>query len=681
MESGKKPGAVKEDDGFVARRSLHVTGPTNADGDTWQETLAVCEMADRLMIRSYFSNKRTRERQWDEPPSGASHVIHASESMRHMANAQLQEMEIAMGAVPDTDKKERSTPKKGGGFGGFFRRTKVEETSVEKLAPEKRIQYKPDSFLARTKKEVKKQQIYDEMLDPAMQRALVSSMACTSRTMDYCDVELERALALSLGETQGHAADRTPQRSALKEGSDSKDDLRYRRSSSREGSAHQARSSSTEPSAKHTNTTRDASAHQRTSSRKDSAHQRSVSREASTHRRRTSTEASTRRRSASSDYVGEGRSQRDHKYRSEDRKSHLHNARSVHQRINPRDRLGHRFPSREQNGTSEDSTQLLCDGLVSERQYGPGQPAENRRPDPPSDLDAYGSYDLDDGSIVHFEFSHDEEEALVTAMSLSLLDVNSPTLGAVASKPQVSEMTEDDQLSLALTESLAMAPPEVKINQKGAFPTTSTDDEDDRKLPAVNLNGSLLRPRPPGGGEGKNSSRGDFKSSTYVVSRRDESRSPARRKPPSRESSFRQLHRQTRDNDPGLKTTQLPTRTTYSTGRSRSMSPALRASTPMDGPPITDLLPGKTSGVIRHSRRSQSPHQGELDTQRDKLTHEKTQSKFVSTESIGSLGGSNHRRRDRNITHEEARIRQEEQMLKEALRVSLNEHTLSLNQF
>jgi hypothetical protein len=65
--------------------------------------------------------------------------------------------------------------------------------------------------------------------------------------MDYCDVELERALALSLGETQGHAADRTPQRGALKEGSDSKDDLRYRRSSSREGSAHQARSSSTEP--------------------------------------------------------------------------------------------------------------------------------------------------------------------------------------------------------------------------------------------------------------------------------------------------------------------------------------------------------------------------------------------------------------------------------------------------
>lgn len=38
-DSGRKSSAVKEDDGFVARRSTHVTGPANADGDTWQETL------------------------------------------------------------------------------------------------------------------------------------------------------------------------------------------------------------------------------------------------------------------------------------------------------------------------------------------------------------------------------------------------------------------------------------------------------------------------------------------------------------------------------------------------------------------------------------------------------------------------------------------------------------------
>jgi len=270
---------------------------------------------------------------------------------------------------------------------------------------------------------------------------------------------------------------------------------------------------------------------------------------------------------------------------------------------------------------------------------------------------------------VHFEFSHDEEDALAMAMSLSLLDVTTQMPDAAASLPQVSEMTEYDQLTLALTESLAVAPPELKMDQKGAFPTASTDDEDDRKLPAKSVNGSSI-----GGGEGKNSACEDFNSATYVVSLRDESRSPSSRKPPSHESSFRQLHRQTRGDDPGL--TQVPTRTTISTIRSRSMSPALRASMPMDSLPITDSLPGTTSGVIRHSRRSQSPRQGELDSQRGKVAVEKKQSK-----SVGFHGGSNHRRRKGRITHDEAQLRQEDQMLKEALRLSLHEHTHSLNQF
>jgi len=76
----KKNSAV-EDDGFRARRSTHVTGDeySKADGDAWQETLAVCEMAGKLTIRSYYTNQRTRERKWDEPPSGASRVLNASE--------------------------------------------------------------------------------------------------------------------------------------------------------------------------------------------------------------------------------------------------------------------------------------------------------------------------------------------------------------------------------------------------------------------------------------------------------------------------------------------------------------------------------------------------------------------------------------------------------------------------
>jgi hypothetical protein len=677
----------------------------------------VCEMADKLMIRSYFSNKRTHERQWDEPPSGASHVIHASETMRHMAKAQLQEMQIAMGAVPDTEKKETPTPKKGGGFGGFFRRSKVEENSAERLAPEKRIQYKPDSFLARTKKESKKQQKYDDMLDPAMQRALVSSMACKSRSMDYHDAELERALALSLGETQGRSTDRMSQGGASEERCGSKDGLGYRQSGSREGSAHKTSRSregsthqvntSKEASAHRTRTSREASSHPRNTSSETSVHRRSASSDALARRRRTSRETSAQQRSASRevsrhqrsasrDSVREGRSPYRRRplgdqtrHRSSSREQHIdkskHRAGSVTQRNNPGDHSGHRFPSR---------TQLLCDGLADHRPPGPERPVENPRPDPPSDLDPYGSYDLDDGSIVHFEFSHDEDEALAMAMRLSLLDVTSQVPEAAASIPEVSEMTEDVQLSLALTESLAMAPPELKMNQNESFPPTSSDDADDRKLPAKRLESTLQQSRSAGGGEGRNSAFGDFKSSTYIVSLKDASASPGRRKPPSRDNSLRQLHSQTRGNEPGYKTAPAPTCRTSPPGGSRSMSPALRESLPQDGSSVPNLSPGTTpSGEIRQDRNSQSRRQGEFDIQREKPMEEKRmlqvaimenlngQSKSSSTESKGSHGGSNHRRRHERITHEEVRLRQEEQMLQEALRVSLNEHALSLNEF
>eukprot|EP00542_Grammatophora_oceanica_P008748 CAMPEP_0194062828 /NCGR_PEP_ID=MMETSP0009_2-20130614/78689_1 /TAXON_ID=210454 /ORGANISM="Grammatophora oceanica, Strain CCMP 410" /LENGTH=70 /DNA_ID=CAMNT_0038714721 /DNA_START=39 /DNA_END=248 /DNA_ORIENTATION=- len=64
----KTPVAEQPDpDGFVARRSHHVSGKkfSQSDGDTWQETLAVCEMANVLTIRSYFTNLRTSVRVWD----------------------------------------------------------------------------------------------------------------------------------------------------------------------------------------------------------------------------------------------------------------------------------------------------------------------------------------------------------------------------------------------------------------------------------------------------------------------------------------------------------------------------------------------------------------------------------------------------------------------------------------
>lgn len=50
------------------RLSPHVGKNVCAEGDTWQETLAVCEVADasKLVIRSYYEKTHNDKRVWDE---------------------------------------------------------------------------------------------------------------------------------------------------------------------------------------------------------------------------------------------------------------------------------------------------------------------------------------------------------------------------------------------------------------------------------------------------------------------------------------------------------------------------------------------------------------------------------------------------------------------------------------
>jgi hypothetical protein len=139
--SGRKKKGTN-DDSFQAR-------PTNrlgkdhkivADGDTWQEMMAVCEApgdedSGRLVIRSYYQNIRTDERVWDEPPSGATNVIPASDEMRRMATLQLEELHVV-----DTSKQKK---KKKSIIGKMFGKKKDKKKEEE---PENRkIQYRPGS--------------------------------------------------------------------------------------------------------------------------------------------------------------------------------------------------------------------------------------------------------------------------------------------------------------------------------------------------------------------------------------------------------------------------------------------------------------------------------------------------------------------------------------------------------
>ena len=213
--------AEDNNDAFVARRSNHVTDSkfNQSDGDTWQETLAVCELNDKLGIRSYYTNRRTDQRVWDEPPSGASNINEASESMREMAKVQLSEMKIVTGQVEDPDEVKKKV-----GIGGLFRRKKKDNlpfaarkstTNKEGKKLHSRIQYKSDSFIAESKKFSTNENFQGHALQQALAASIAESTGRTNRTdhgetehynhfQDYHnhDDDLELALALSLFDSQ-----------------------------------------------------------------------------------------------------------------------------------------------------------------------------------------------------------------------------------------------------------------------------------------------------------------------------------------------------------------------------------------------------------------------------------------------------------------------------------------------
>ena len=117
-----------------ARQSQKVAVDLSAsDGDTWHERIAVCESATKegkpkLLLRSYYRNSRTNEKAWDEPPSGASQIKHATPDMRQKAELQMQELQLTLELIPDdtdagatttSDGADKKNKAKGGLFGRF----------------------------------------------------------------------------------------------------------------------------------------------------------------------------------------------------------------------------------------------------------------------------------------------------------------------------------------------------------------------------------------------------------------------------------------------------------------------------------------------------------------------------------------------------------------------------------
>ena len=159
---------------FSARRSARVSTKKFAEGDndTWHENLAVienpqasaaaaaaatsssgrsssndkagngtasegtAEAIPQLTLRSYFQSQSTGQRVWDEPPSGASNVVYASEEVRRMALIQMEDLQVStdvVRAVSDAVRAEEGDEedgsgravKNGGGKGGKSAKPKV----------------------------------------------------------------------------------------------------------------------------------------------------------------------------------------------------------------------------------------------------------------------------------------------------------------------------------------------------------------------------------------------------------------------------------------------------------------------------------------------------------------------------------------------------------------------------
>jgi hypothetical protein len=95
------------------------TSNISSDNDTWTEYLTIVELPRRdkrntfeLQIRSFFESKATGEKVWGEPPTGATHVLWATEDMKKMAHEQMCDLMVVEKAAEDNDEEEEN-PKDG----------------------------------------------------------------------------------------------------------------------------------------------------------------------------------------------------------------------------------------------------------------------------------------------------------------------------------------------------------------------------------------------------------------------------------------------------------------------------------------------------------------------------------------------------------------------------------------
>ena len=179
----------------AARQSSRVgVTPGTSDGAVWQEKLTVCEGTTttgqpQVFVRSYYRNLETLEKAWDEPPSGASAILHATAAERQEFETQRTQLELTLQSIPDEDDIEeaanRNKAKKG--FFGRFRKKNSEVDASKDVHLQKAI--------ARS---IREQKGDASALDDDVELAMALSMSVHDNNHEDSEQAMfERALARS----------------------------------------------------------------------------------------------------------------------------------------------------------------------------------------------------------------------------------------------------------------------------------------------------------------------------------------------------------------------------------------------------------------------------------------------------------------------------------------------------
>jgi hypothetical protein len=193
---------------YQPSKSSRVASPIAALEDRWEEWLTVCEVVNprtqqnQLEIRSFFESTTTKEKVWDEPPSGAVNIVWASDEAKEMAAAQILDLQIVKGEDTIKTKDDQTDEKKKKKFSlkNIFKRR-----DIEIRTPDGKMAYKPGSNTALfvgTKDTVDE---HNMQLQIAMSESLKLQDQGPNPSMNFNEEDdIDLATALSLSELDIH---------------------------------------------------------------------------------------------------------------------------------------------------------------------------------------------------------------------------------------------------------------------------------------------------------------------------------------------------------------------------------------------------------------------------------------------------------------------------------------------